>query len=308
MLGPIHPAELGPSLSHEHIICDFIGANETGRHRWKVDEVADVMRPYLQELTTRNFTGFFDCTPEYIGRDPRILKKLAAETGVHIVTNTGYYGGARNKFVPKHAYSEPAEELAARWILEWQNGIEETGVRPGFIKTGVDETTGIPPALSAIDAKLIRATSIASNQTGLAVVCHTGGGPAGLAAAKLFISEGGTPNQFIVAHSDSHGLHINQQVAALGAWVSFDAISRKPLEQHLKLVSAMLEGHANRILISHDNGWYEAGKPSGGKVRNFNYIPDTFLPALEKFGVNRNEIRRLTIMNPAKAFAISPKS
>src|SRR5262249_1230782 len=162
-------------------------------------EVVRVMRPYLEQLKQRGFTGFADCTPAYIGRDPRILKILAQETGLHVLTNTGYYGGAGDKFVPQHAYNESPEQLAARWVAEWNDGMGDSGVRPGFIKTGADEATG-SPTLSDIDAKLVRASAIASKSTGLAVTCHTGGGPAGLAASKLFIADGGRPDRFIVAH------------------------------------------------------------------------------------------------------------
>jgi phosphotriesterase-related protein len=146
---------------------------------------------------------------------------------LHIITNTGYYGGANDKFVPKHAYVETAGQLADRWNREWENGIEDTGVKPGVMKIGVDEAKGDPPQLSEIDANLAcRRSRIAAHRAG----CHMPhrGGPAGLAATKLFISEGGQPARFIVAHSDGHGIGINQQVADLGAWVSFDAIAASP--------------------------------------------------------------------------------
>jgi predicted metal-dependent phosphotriesterase family hydrolase len=308
VLGPIPPEQLGLTLPHEHILCDFIGAAETSRDRWQVDEVVQVMRPPLEQLKARGFTGFVDCTPAYIGRDPRVLKQLAQQTGLHLLTNTGYYGGAGDKFVPRHAFDESADQLAGRWVREWERGIEDTDVRPGFMKIGVDEAKGDPAMLSEIDAKLVRAAAQASKRIGLSVTCHTGGGPAGLAAAKLFIAEGGVPERFVVAHSDSHGIHFNEQVAELSVWVSFDAISRKPLDQHLKLVTAMLEKHANRLLLSHDNGWFEVGKPGGGKVRDYNFIPDTFLPALKRQDVSDALLRRLTVENPAKAFAVSARS
>ena len=305
VLGPVPIAEFGPALIHEHVMCDFIGAEQTGRHRWDVDAVVKRMAPYLKQLKERAVTGFVDCTPAFIGRDPRVLKRLAEETGHHILTNTGYYGGAGDKFVPKHAYDESATQLSARWVREWEKGIEDTGVRPGFMKIGVDEARGDPPELSVIDAKLVRAAARASRRSGLAVTCHTGGGPAGLAATHVFIEEKADPARFIVAHSDSHGIHMNQRIADLGAWVSFDAISRQPLEQHLKLVRAMVEKHADRLLLSHDNGWYWVGQSSGGEVRDYNYIHDTFVPALEKSGVDPALVRVLTVDNPAKAFGIS---
>lgn len=305
VLGPVPASKLGRALVHEHVMCDFIGAEQTGRHRWGVNDVVKRMQPLLAQLKERGFTGFFDCTPSYIGRDPRVLKRLAEATGLHIVTNTGYYGGAGDKFVPKHAYEETTDQLADRWVLEWNQGIEDTEVKPGFMKIGVDEAKGDPPKLSGIDEKIVRASARASKRTGLAVTCHTGGGPAGLAATKLFIEERGIPERFIVAHSDGHGVHINQQVAESGAWVSFDAISRQPLEQHLKLVTVMLEKHADRLLLSHDNGWYWVGQKDGGEVRDFNFIGDTLLPALRKSGLNAASIRKLTVDNPAKAYALT---
>ena len=308
VLGPIPASKLGVTLPHEHVMCDFIGAEHTDRHRWEVEAVVKRMRPFLAQLKERGVTGFIDCTPAYIGRDPRVLRRLAQETGLHIVTNTGYYGGANDKFVPRHAYDETADQLADRWVREWENGIEDTGVKPGFIKIGVDEIENDSPRLSPIDEKIVRASARASKRTGLGVTCHTGGGPAGLAAARVFIGERAGPSRFVVAHSDGHGLPINQAVAELGAWVSFDAISRKPLELHLKLVRAMTERHASSLLLSHDNGWYEVGKENGGEVRDFNYISDVFLPAFRKGGASEATILKLTAENPANAFAIRPPS
>lgn len=302
VLGPIPARKLGRTLPHEHVMCDFIGAEQTGRHRWETKVVVKRMLPFLERLRECGFTGLVDCSPAYIGRDPRVLRELAQATGLHLITNTGYYGGAGDKYVPRHAYDETVDQLAARWIQEWEEGIENTRIKPGFMKIGVDEAKGEPAQLSPIDAKLVRASARASKRTGLSVTCHTGGGPAGLAAVRLFIEEGARPSKFIVAHSDGHGLHINQQVAKLGSWVSFDGIGRRPLDQHLKLVSAMVPDHVGRLLLSHDNGWFNVGQEDGGEIREFTYLSDTFLPALLKAGSSQATIDRLTIQNPAEAF------
>jgi len=304
VLGRITADQLGFTLPHEHVICDFIGADKTGRHRWEVDAVIARMLPMLSQLKDRGVTAFVDCTPAYIGRDPRILQKLARQTDLHILTNTGYYGGAGDKYVPKHAYTESADQLSARWMFEWNDGIEGSGVKPGFMKIGVDELKD--DRLSDIDEKLVRAAARTSLRSGLPVVCHTGGGPAGLKATNIFIEEKAAPDRFIVAHSDGHGLHINRQIADLGAWVSFDGISRRPLDQHLKLIQAMIEKHSGRLLLSHDNGWYNVGEPNGGQIRDFNYLPDTLIPALRANGVGDAMIRQLTVTNPAQAFTIRP--
>jgi predicted metal-dependent phosphotriesterase family hydrolase len=258
--GTISARDFGFALIHEHILCDFIGADKTGRDRWNVDEVVRTIKPLLLQVKERGVRSFVDCTPAYIGRDPRILKILAQETGLNILINTGYYGGAGDKYVPKHAYDETAEQLADRWIREAQDGIEGTGVKPGFIKIGVDATGDPASPLSEIDAKIVRAAARASREAGIAVTCHTeGGGPPGLAAVKLFAKEKGDPAKFIVAHSDGNPDAINLEVAERGAWVSFDGIGWRPLEEHLKLIATMLEKRPDRLLISQDAGWYWVG-------------------------------------------------
>jgi phosphotriesterase-related protein len=304
VLGPIPSTAFGFALPHEHVMCDFVGAEKTGRERWVVGEVVAATLPNLRQLKARGVTGFVDCTPAYVGRDPRVLRELARQTGIHILTNTGYYGGMKDRFVPKHAYEETAEQLAARWIGEWEKGIEDTGVRPGFVKTGVDEISETATQLSPIDAKLVRAAARTSRATGLAVTCHTGGGPAGYAAARLFAGQGGDPARLIVAHSDGHGLEYNRKIAALGSWVSFDGIGYRTLEEHLKIVLPMLEEHAGRLLLSMDKGWWWVGEPKGGKIQDYNYLSDKWLPALRSAGVGEALIRRLTVENPARAFEV----
>ena len=77
VLGPIPAGEFGFALTHEHIMCDFVGAEKTGPHRWKVDEVVRTMQPHLEALRKQGVTGFVDCTPAYIGRDRLSITTLS---------------------------------------------------------------------------------------------------------------------------------------------------------------------------------------------------------------------------------------
>ena len=108
VLGPILPSSLGFTLPHEHVIVDFVGAQKTGRDRRNPDEVVARMQPYLLAAKQRGVRGFVDCTPAHVGRDPRILKRLAQNTGLSILTNTGYYGDAEGRYLPPSAHSETA--------------------------------------------------------------------------------------------------------------------------------------------------------------------------------------------------------
>ena len=64
---------------------------------------------------------------------------MSEASELHILSNTGYYGAANDKHLPAHAFDETAEQLAARWIRECERGIDGTGIKPAFMKIGVDQ-------------------------------------------------------------------------------------------------------------------------------------------------------------------------
>ena len=175
VLGPIKPDELGITLIHEHVMADFIGAAETGTHRYQPDKIVEKALPYLLELKKAGCRTLIDCTPVYLGRDARVLQRVAKASGLNIFTTTGYYCAVKQKFLPPHAYTETAEQLAARWIDEHKKGIEGSGVYPGLIKTSVDEGPLLP-----VCEKVLTAVAITHLQTGLSISAHTGNGEAAL--------------------------------------------------------------------------------------------------------------------------------
>lgn len=299
----IPATELGKTLVHEHIMCDFIGAKETSRERYDSNQVVETMLPFLQSLRERGFTGFVDCTPAYIGRDAEVLKRLSDLTNMHILTNTGYYGAAGDKFVPQHAFEENAEKLAVRWTKEWENGVDSTDIKPGFIKTGVD-----PGHLSDIDYKLVKAAAKTHLKTGLTIACHTGESQAALEVLETVLAEGIDASALIIVHANNiseDDIHV--QIAEAGAWLEYDGVSDKSIERHVELVIQMVEkGFSDQILLSHDAGWYRIGEPDGGKekIRSYNTIADKLIPALKEAGIDDKMIHKLLVDNPAKAFAV----
>lgn len=303
--GTIQAEKLGRTLPHEHIMCDFIGAEKTGKHRYNPDEVMKTMKPYLNELKERGWKGFVDCTPACIGRDVRVLRRLAEMLDLNILTNTGLYGAADDNFVPQYAYDEPADALARRWTDEWENGIEGTEVRPGFIKIGVD-----PGPLSDIDRKLVVTGARCSAATGLTVACHTGEEEAARETVKTALGEGIDPARLIIVHAngiDNPAFH--REMAELGVWVEFDGVGPDTVDQHVRITAALLDaGYIGRILLSHDAGWYRVGEPAGGapdRIRPFTDVHDRLIPELQNAGVSNKEIDTMTQANPTRAFSVS---
>jgi phosphotriesterase-related protein len=290
--GPIQPSAFGKALVHEHVMCDFIGAAKTSRDRYEPDDIVETMLDFLQDVRGRGFTGFADCTPAWLGRDVEVLEQLAKLTGLHILANTGYYGAMDDKFVPSHAFTESAEQLAKRWVREWEQGIDGTNIKPGFIKTGVDGG-----ALSEIDRKLVRAAAKTHLQTGLTIACHTGEGRAALAVLKNVRSEGVDPSALIIVHAGNIGdTKVHLQLAKAGAWVEYDGVGDESIEKHV----------GDQVLLSHDAGWYRVGEGESGKkkIRPYTTIADKLIPALKKAGVSEDELHMLFVDNPARAFTI----
>jgi len=149
-------------LVHEHVLVDFIGADAIRPGRYDAEEVFRVARPKLEEIARLGCVRLLEATPEYLGRDARLMRRLAEATGVEIWINTGLYGAASHKYVPGWAREAPAAELARRWIGEAARGVD--GVKPRFIKTGVNKAP-----LHELDRKLVRAAAIASRE-----VCVSG--------------------------------------------------------------------------------------------------------------------------------------
>lgn len=301
--GPVASDDLGMTLPHEHVLCDFGGAETAGRNRYDPDEVVRVMRPYLTEAARRGVSAFVDCSTAYLGRDVELLRALSESTGVHILTNTGYYGASEDKYLPRHAFRESAGALAERWILEWEDGIDGTDVRPGFIKIGVD-----PGPLSAVDRKLVEAAARAHLATGLTIACHTGEAVAAAQVLDTVLAAGVSAEALILVHVDAiPDPEVHAALAERGAWVELDGVGPDTTERHVDLVGALVgRGYTDQILLSHDAGWYNVGEDGGGTVRPYTAITDRLIPALARRHPPEL-IKTITVANPARAFSPGEK-
>jgi phosphotriesterase-related protein len=277
---------------------DFIGADKTSPNRWNRDEVHETMLPNLRAVRKAGIRGFVDCTPNYLGRDVRLLERLARSTGLHIVTNTGLY---KEPYLPACAFEETADQLAERWVREFTDGIEGTGIKPGFIKIAVN-----PAPLAEAQRKIARAAALCSGRTGMAIACHTAQGLAALETLKIVLGEGVRADRWVFVHADAEpDRKLHCAIAEQGAWVEYDAVGWKPVDEHVGLISAMeRDGLLDRLLVSHDAGWYHVGEPKGGEIKPYTPLLERLLPELERKSPHVEWRQRLLCANPIKAFGI----
>ena len=298
--GPVLASELGVTLIHEHVLVDFVGADQVSRSRYDAEDAFKAVLPHLTALRDRGVSTLVECTPAYLGRDPQLLRRLSEASGLHLVTNTGYYGARKGQFLPAHALQESAEQLAERWLTEWRQGIERSGIRPAFLKTGVDAGP-----LSAVDRKLIVAAAHCHRRTALRIHCHTGDGVAAMDILSVLQDLNVSPNAYVWVHAQNakdRALHL--KAAKAGAWIELDGVSEKTRDAHVAAVVELSKaGLLERVLISQDAGWYRVGEPGGGSFRPYTYLLDAFLPALRQAGLGERDVRALMVDNPARVLS-----
>ena len=308
--GPVKPSEMGMSLTHEHILVDFIGADSTGYFRWNRDSVLEKALPIVIKAREKGVNTMIECTPAFLGRDPLLLKELSEKSGISFITNTGYYGSNKNLHIPESFYSLEPDGLAEIWINEFRNGIEATGIKPGFIKIAVERSDTLSPE----HRKIITAAGLTHLKTGLVIASHTGPDKPAFEQIAILKEMGISPSAFIWVHAQNGTLEGNIKAAKEGTWISLDNIrSRQNLEPGAvssiswyadRILELRNNGLLNRILLSHDSGWYDPAKPGGGTFNGFTDIFDSLLPVLKAKGMTDDEINRILVENPREAFTI----
>ena len=303
--GPIDASRIGKTLSHEHVLVDFIGADSTGYHRWNRDSVVNKVLPYLLDIKGKGYSTLVECTPEYLGRDPLLLKTLSEKSGIQIITNTGIYTAVGGKFIPEYCYPETPEQIAERWINETENGIENSGIYPGFIKIAVERKP-----LEDIQRKIVAAAAITHLRTGLTIMSHTGLAVPAFQQLHILDSLGVDPSAFIWTHAHNEKDSTRQlEAAKLGAWIAFDNFNGKNLGQFVRFANLMKDkGFLHKLMFSHDAGWYKPGEPGGGSFRGYTQIEELLIPALLKNSFSQQDLDQVFIRNPIEAFTIKVRA
>jgi phosphotriesterase-related protein len=182
-------------------------------------------------------------------------------------------------------------------------GIEDTGLRAGFIKTASSDNE-----LKPLEEKFLRASGRASKQTGVAIASHTTNGEVARKQARILEYLGLPLNRFIWVHAQAEAdTSIHKDLASRGVYIELDSIGNSDAEDEkvVKLIHFLHgAGFSDQILISQDAGWYNPGQPNGGKQRGYTALITAFIPRLKRAGFDDAFVRKLTRENPFRAFSV----
>lgn len=300
--GPVETASLGLILPHEHLFTDLRGPHVADYARGEPAAVRRVVEPYLAQASAAGVTALVECSTVGVGRNLRILQSLAEITPIQIVAPTGVY---REAYIPASLRAASEEQLAELWTKELTEGIDGTSIRAGFIKLAMSDD-----GPTDLEIRNLRAAARASQNTGAVIASHTVGGGVAVKEMDVLAAAGLDLHRFIWVHAQTEpDVSVLKEAARRGAYLELDSVGApyqsqvELLETALALVEAGFDEH---LLLSHDAGWYNPARPDGlpdEGYRGYTALVKEFIPALLERGLTEEQVRRITVHNPAKAFA-----
>ncbi len=296
VLGEIAPADLGRTLMHEHIICDFYRV--TGRLNELLNDEALAVAE-LKLLRQAGGEGLVEATTPDMGRDPAALRRVAQQTGLHIIMGCGWY---RQPYYPPEIDQLPTNQLADIMIAELSEGVRGTGIRAGIIgEIGVNLDYA-----SAQEERVLRAAARAQKATCAPLTTHASMYPVGLAQLDILQDEGVDMSRVIIGHCDTYldqAYHL--AILEAGAYVQFDTVGRNHMNPDARRAEAFVEllrlGWREQLLLSSDRCFRSDLCAFGGV--GYAHVFTTFFDMLRAEGVDHETLDTITIENPRRVLA-----
>lgn len=295
--GVIDPAEMGITQTHEHLQIDAM--DHYGGYGFVIDDEELVIDELLAFTRTGGRT-ICDVTVDEIGRNPGALARISEAAGIHVVMGAGWY---RDFGYPAEVETHTSNELADILVRDIEEGVGDSGIRAGFIGEIGTGRHHIKPA----EERVFRAAALAQARTDVVISTHTTRwgtlAPEQIAMLREF---GADPTRIIIGHlGDRRGVEHLLPIVEQGVYVEVDNIGYldyQPEAVRADNVAALVrEGFVDQILLSEDICMLEHLKAHGGK--GYGYLLEVFIPMLRERGVEKSDIDRILIANPARAFS-----
>lgn len=310
VLGAIKPEDIGFTNYHDHLIT-IGGGEEKADRDLRLDRV-DYAIDAMVKFKAAGGSTLVDMNPIDCGRQVEMLRDIAEQSGVNIISCTGFqrsvYYDAEH-WVNKYSVGEVAEliekEITEGIEINNYNGpiVRRSKAKAGVIKFATHYNRIMPMELRALEA-----ACIASAKTGAPISTHTERGTMGLEAIDLVEKFGVDPRRVTLGHVDRNpDLAYHKKMAARGVTLGYDGPSRAkywPDSVLIELIKDMCKaGYADNIMLGGDNGRASMWPQYNGGYGH-NYIIEKFVPRMLEEGVSQEDVDKIVIYNPMRQFTI----
>lgn len=330
--GDIKKKDLGFTSAHEHLLIDLRPLVDVPDNNPEFFQPLSIDNRYLvnedpyalydnanmteEHVAVREMALFkkfggnavVDVTLDEIARNPSALKRIAEQTGVHVIMGCGHYiDGALKESVRRMSERQLADDM----INEIVHGVGDTGIKAGVI--GEIGTSAVP---TADEWKNVRAAGMAAVQTDCGVHVHTALWERnGLAVADALTSLGVRPEKIAINHVDVDlRMDYNLQLLDKGVFIEFDNFGKEfyvpkngcsllngrfayDLERANMLAVLVKRGYAKQILISNDICLKSMLSGYGGN--GYMHLMRHVVPMLLDVGLTEGDIQTIFVNNPA---------
>jgi phosphotriesterase-related protein len=334
VLGPIEPAKVGITSTHEHLLIDFgvvftepkeasqrllmdedVSLKNLGWVRYNWSSNRDNLRLLDEDVATWEAQQYFnagggtivDVTSVGLSRDPKALVRISRQTGLNVVMGAGNY---------IHATHAPelddltVEQLAGQIIHDIDQGVGDTAIRSGIIGE-----IGCSWPWHDGEKKTLEAAVIAQRETGAPLLIHPGRNErAPIELLEAVDKWGGNLSRTVMGHIERtvYDREILNELIAMGSYLNFDLFGHEssfyPLapESHMPADHERIEmvehvvsaGKQGRILLAHDICSKHRLKTYGG--HGFDHILTRIVPRMRARGMSEETVRLLLVDNPTR--------
>ena len=304
--GPISPDDLGFTLMHEHVMVSASGLYDSYPDLLGADREAKAIA-CLAAAKAAGVDTMIDATTFDLGRNPELLRTVAAASGVTIINVTGWWLD-----VPRFLRGVSVNQMKREFVRDIDEGFRGTDIKAGILKCAAD-FEGVTAPLET----MARAVARAHVDTGLPIMVHSY--PTGQVARRqieIFMEEGVDLTRVKIDHSnDTTDIEYLEWILDQGCYLGLDRYPGRLVSPHMRTVTLKTlidRGHAERLCPSHDCMCLSVMKenPDGSMPADHEFAlrnPDKYLymhkhviPELQQMGVSEATIELLFVTNPRR--------
>jgi phosphotriesterase-related protein len=333
VLGAVEPDVLGPTLMHEHVLCDLtppeLAAQGLPEVEIRLDNVFEIRHHWCRhpgnhvladrEIAIDELARFRDAggsalvelTCEGIAPDRAGLADIARRTGLHIVAGSGPYTEA---YLGPSQRGRSVAELRATMVRDVLEGVDDSGARAGILGE-----IGLSTPFTDVERRALVAGAEAQTATGAAINIHPPRNLEGtLDAIAVLRAAGADIERVIVSHIDRtlFSLDDMQRLADTGAVLEFDFFGIESAYypfadvdlpndgQRIRYIAELARrGYVRQVVVGQDICTRTRLRRFGG--HGYAHLLENATPLMLRRGLTDEDVRQMLVLTPRRLLAFA---